>query len=110
MDKNENELFTSLLSESKLEMPFSDFEDMVMYEIEQKEISKSSISKDLKLSLIFFVLGTIFGVVISILLQQLEKPVFGINPKVLSLFFQITFAVILFTQMEAILKLFKRSN
>ena len=102
----ENEL-DALLSESTLEMPFSDFEDAVMQLIEEKAIRKSTISKELKLSRFFFITGSIFGFIISILLSQIKEPLFGVNPNVIALIFQITFATLFFTQIETYLKVKK---
>jgi flagellar biosynthesis protein FliQ len=102
----ENEL-DDLLSESTLEMPFSDFEDAVMQLIEEKAIRKRTISKELKLSRFFFITGSIFGFIISILLSQIKEPLLGMNPNVIALIFQITFATLFFTQIETYLKVRK---
>ena len=104
--ENDNELEV-LLSESTLEMPFSDFEDSVMQIIEEKSIRKSSISKELKLSRFFFITGSIFGFIISIMLSQIKEPLLGMNPNVVALIFQITFATLFFTQIETYLKVKK---
>lgn len=104
--ENDNEL-DALLSESILEMPFSDFEDAVMQIIEEKSIRKSSISKELKLSRFFFILGSVFGITISMLLLQLEEPIFNMSPNVIAFVFQITFATLFFTQIETYLKVRK---
>lgn len=97
------------MSNSKLELPFLDFEELVMVEIIEKETCQTRISKDLKLSWIFFVIESVFGITISILLPFLEKPIFGIRSEVLVVFFQISFATLLFTQIENFSKIFKKS-
>jgi len=102
----ENEL-DALLSESALEMPFSDFEDSVMQIIEENSIKKNSVSKELKLSRFFFILGSLFGITISIVLSQLETSIFNISPTVIAFVFQITFATLFFTQIETYLKVKK---
>ncbi len=109
LDKNEEELFRNLMSNSNLKLPFSDFEDMVMVEIKEKEIGQNTTSKDLKLSWMFFVIGSVFGIAISILLPLLKKPIFGIRSEVIAVIFQMTFATLLFTQIENFVKIFKKS-
>ena len=107
LNTNKEKDLDTLLSQSILEMPFSDFEDSVMQIIEEKSIRKSSISKELKLSRFFFILGSLFGITISILLSQLEEPIFNMSPKVMAFIFQITFATLFFTQIETYLKVKK---
>jgi len=107
--KDEN-FFQEMMSQSKLELPFSDFEDNVMIQIEKKIIQQSSFSKDLKLSWLFFIAGSVFGIVISLILPQMHKPIFGIEPNKLAIFFQIVFVSLLFAQIDILTKFVKRVN
>lgn len=106
--ENKDDVFIDLMAKSKLDMPFSDFEDSVMQQIEENVIQKSEISKQLRLSKFFFILGSLFGIIISILLSQIQEPIFNISPNVIALVFQITFATLFFTQIENYIKI-KRS-
>lgn len=110
MDELENKdaIFIDLMAKSKLDMPFSDFEDSVMQKIEENVIQKSEISKQLRLSKFFFIVGSLFGITISILLPQIQEPIFNISPSVIALVFQITFVTLFFTQIENYIKI-KRS-
>lgn len=109
-DNNEQEeiYFRELMSKSKIEMPFSDFEDSVMTQIEQKIVRQQGIAKDIKLSWLFFVVGTTFGFIISWILPRIPQRIFGMDPKNLAICFQILFVVLLFTQIEALLRLLKK--
>lgn len=102
---NKEDAFVDLMKSSKLEMPFSDFEDVVMQQIEESTIHKSEISKQLRLSKFFFILGSLFGIIISILLSQIQEPIFNVSPNVIALVFQITFATLFFTQIENYIKI-----
>ncbi|GGG98651.1 hypothetical protein GCM10011416_16070 [Polaribacter pacificus] len=92
--------FDKLMAKSKLDLPFTDFEDVVMQQIAEKAIQKSSTSKALKLSRFFFIVGSVFGIAISILISELQAPLLGLNSNVIALIFQITFATLFFTQIE----------
>jgi len=102
-------LFKEIVSKSKLEMPFPDFEDNVMKQIEAKRTSKSPITKDIKLSWIFFVIGSIFGIAISYLLPHMDQSLFGIKIETVTLIFQICFALLLFGQLDNLI-LFTKKN
>jgi TRAP-type C4-dicarboxylate transport system permease small subunit len=73
-------------------------------------MQQSSFTKDLKLSWIFFIAGSVFGIVISLILPQMHKPFLGIPSDKLAIFFQITFVSILLTQIDILTKLFKRQS
>ncbi len=109
INKKEEIYFRELMSKGKLEMPFSDFEDNVMTQIEQKFVHQQGIAKDIKLSWLFFAVGTTFGIVISWILPRIPQKIFGIDPKNLAICFQIIFVVLLFTQIEALLGFLKKS-
>lgn len=107
--KNTEDLyFKELMSKSKLELPFSDFEDNVMLQIENSVLHRKDVKKKLKLSWISFVAGSICGMVASFFIQQLQEPIFGIQPANLSILFQAVFAAILFTQLDTLIKFSKR--
>lgn len=100
----DDHFFKEIMAKSRLDLPFSDFEDNVMIRIENKVAHQNSFSKEIKLSWIFFIAGSIFGIIISFILPELKRPVLGISPASLTLVFQITFACLLFTQIDTLLK------
>jgi len=101
-------LFKEIVSKSKLEMPFPDFEDNVMKQIEAKRTSKLSIIKDVKLSWIFFVIGSVFGIAISCFLSHMDQTLFGIKIETVTLIFQMFFALLLFGQLENLILIAKK--
>jgi hypothetical protein len=103
-------LFKEIVSKSKLEMPFLDFEDNVMKQIEEKRISKSSIAKYIKLSWIFFNIVLFLGIVISYLLSNMDQTLFGIKIEMVTLVFQMCFALYLFSQLDNLLLIDKRKS
>jgi len=105
MDELErNDDFANMMTKSKLEMPFSNFEDTVMRHIEEETIRKKTISKQLRFSRFFFILGSVFGFIITLLLSQIKAPVLGIDQNIIALIFQILFATLFFTQIEKFFK------
>ena len=52
----------NILSKSRKEMPFNDFEDELMIEIYKERDRKRSVLKNIKLSWMFFIIGMISGI------------------------------------------------
>lgn len=107
---NEDNFFKELMSKSRLELPFSDFEDNVMLQIENKIQHQNALPKEIKLSWIFFIAGSVFGIILSFFLAQVREPIFGIQPANLTLLFQIVFASVLLTQIDTLIKFSRRFN
>ena len=105
----EENFFKEIMSKSKLELPFSDFEDNVMIQIEENILHQPAFSKDIKLSWIFFITGSVFGIAISLILPLIHESILGIQPSTLAIGFQIVFTILLFTQMDVLLKLIKKT-
>lgn len=110
IDKSEDNFFREMLSASKFEVPFPDFEDNVMMEIEKEISFRKSVSKDVKFSWISFVVGSVFGIVISLILPHLKSSIFGIAPEKLAISFQIIFTLLLFTQLETLIKFIRKTD
>lgn len=106
----DDDFFKEVMSKTRLNLPFSDFEDNVMAEIENRISHQNSLSKEVKLSWIFFTVGSVFGIILSCILIQVQEPIFGINPNNLTVIFAVVFATALFTQIDTLLKLSKRIN
>lgn len=110
IEQGEEIYFKEVMSGSKLEMPFSDFEDNVMREINSKFIRQKVIAKEIKLSWLFFIAGSVFGILISWTLQGIQQKILGIDSKNLAIGFQIVFIVVFYTQIETLLGFLKRSR
>jgi hypothetical protein len=102
--------FREIMSESKLKVPFSDFDDNVMTLIEKKFSRKASISRDLKLSWIFFIIGSVFGIIISIVLPDIHEPVLGIQIDKLTIPFQIIFTLLLISQLDNLISFYNKRS
>lgn len=109
MNEEEN-FYKAMMSQSKVELPFPDFEDNVMMQIEKEKSFQRSVSKDVKFSWISFITGSVFGIVISLLLPHLKVSIFGIQPEKLAISFQIVFTLLLFTQLETLIKFIKKTD
>jgi hypothetical protein len=99
-----------IMSKSRLEVPFPDFEDKIMGLIDNRISKKASFSRDMILSWIFFILGSAFGIVVAILIPKIQQPVLGINLEKLSIPFRIIFAFLLLSQIDRLIDYYKGYN
>ena len=104
----EDQAFYQLMQKSRLTMPFSDFEDKVMRKIHQEARHRQSVFRDIKLSTFFFITGTVFGILLTVLLPKLDSSIFGIAAHQLLLPFQLIFIFLFLTQLEALMKVVRR--
>jgi drug/metabolite transporter (DMT)-like permease len=104
----DNDPLSRIMKSSRLEMPFSDFEESVMHRIKQEAMQQQPVSHDRKLSWVFFILGTVFGLIINSLLQNGHYSVPDISSASALLFFQVLFVLVFIIQLEKNLQLAKR--
>jgi hypothetical protein len=102
-----DETFSKLMSNSKLIVPFTDFDDKVMGLIEKNALKKASISRDLKLAWVFFSIGSSFGIVITLILTSIQKAIFGIQLDNLRLPFLIIFSFLILSQLDSLIDFYK---
>jgi hypothetical protein len=107
IDLRDDIFYKEIMAKSRLDPPFSDFEDNVMNQIENEILHHNIYSKEIKLSWVFFIAGSVFGIIISLILPKLQEPIMGIQPVNLAIFFQIVFTSLLFTQIDTLMKLSK---
>ena len=100
--------FSSFMQKSKLEMPFSDFEDNTMKRIQTDLKYRTSIMRSFHVSVIFFVLGTSFGLIVNSVLSNTHGSIMGISSDKILLWFQLVFVFIVLTQSENIFRLFTK--
>lgn len=93
MQSNKDPQFKELMSKSKFEMPFPDFEDEVILQIKKQEEHKQSLSRHLKVSWLSFFAGTILGIVLTVQLFQLRVEGLGMSSTVIELMFQLVFSL-----------------
>ncbi len=98
----------SLLKESRLEMPFSDFEGKLMQQINASKKGKASIIKNLKLSWLFFLMGSIIGIAMSILVPMLPLNIAGVEMHVFKYPILVIVLFVIMWQFDSMLKLTSR--
>jgi len=106
----EDAFFKEIMSKSELDVPFPDFEDNVMGLIEKRLSKKVSITRDIKLSWIFFILGSTFGIIVIIILPKLHVSVGGITMDKLTIPFLIIFSYLVMTQLDCLIDFYKRGK
>lgn len=99
--------FAKIMKKSRLEMPFSDFEDNMMQRIQREAKNKDVISNNMRLSLIFFLLGSIFGLFVGDFLTQSTEAIFNIPKEKALLFFQLIYLLVFLNQLNSLIKLWK---
>lgn len=105
--ESEDTFLREIMSKSKLVLNLPEFDNSVMELIEMRHSKKASISRDIKLSWIFFILGAAFGIIVSIILPKIQKSVFGISLDNLSIPFLIIFSFMLMTQLDSLIFFYK---
>lgn len=100
--------FSSFMQKSKLELPFSDFEDVTMKRIQADAKYKTSIKRSFQISVVFFVLGLGFGLVVNSVLSDDNGAIMGVPSDKLLLWFQLVFIFAVLTQAENIFRLFTK--
>jgi len=111
MKETDSEMtFSRMMSKSKLEVPFPEFEDRVMGLIEKKLSRKLSINRDIKLSWLFFILGSAFGITVTVLLLRIKQPVLGMEIDKLTLPFLIIFSFLLLSHLDSLIDFYKRQK
>jgi hypothetical protein len=106
---NDNRL-KALLKDSKVEMPFSDFESKLMMRVRSERNSRRSIVRNIRLSWVFFTIGSVFGLFLNILVPNLSFKIGGFE---LQYFKYLLFAVTLFViiwQLDEMIKLTSRQK
>lgn len=93
-----------LLKQSKLEIQFPNFEDLVMDKIKAKEANRRSVWKNLKISWIFFFIGSFFGILVAQLLADIQIPFLGENSKLVLLVGEILIVFIVASHFDRLLR------
>ncbi|MBI9065353.1 MAG: hypothetical protein JEZ14_25440 [Marinilabiliaceae bacterium] len=100
----------SLLRESKLEMPFPDFEARLMETIKSDCVKRKSVLKDIRLSWLFFTIGSIFGLLATFILPALNSSILGIDIQYLQYPLMILVSVVIVWQLDAMIKITVRQK
>ncbi len=99
---------SQIMKKSQLQMPFGDFEEMVMHRIQLESNHQQILSSDRKLSFFFFILGSTLGLVVNFILERSQHIFFGVSPETILLVFQVAFVLLFLIQLENFIKLRKK--
>jgi hypothetical protein len=99
-----------IMSKGKLEVPFSDLDDKIMRSIEIRNMKRKSILRDIKISWIFFFLGSTLGIIISVILPTLQETVFGITIDKCTIPVVTIICFLLIFQLDSLLNSYKRQR
>ena len=102
LDSNEK-LFSRLMQKGKLEMPFHNFEETMMARIKLNTRKEKLIKKEKRISIFFFVLGTLFGLFSYEFITKFLHNLLNIPLATALLSFQIVFVIFLLVQLNIIL-------
>lgn len=108
--EQEEKLIRELMGKSAREMPFVDFENKLMEQINKEVNTSRSFHKDIKLSWFFFIAGTFFGLLLSILAGQINRTIFGFPAQQIILIAQVVFAILLLSQFDKLIELTRKRN
>jgi len=100
--------FEELMSKSRLNMPFSNFEDEVIFQIKKLEDHKKLLKRDLQLSWVSFVSGIILGIILTIQLLQIKVETFEIDNKNIELIAYLVFSVFVIFSLDPLIRLSKK--
>lgn len=109
-ETDSEETFSKIMSNSRLVVPFTDFDDKVMGIIETNLSKKASISRDIKLSWIFFILGSSFGIILTIFLPMIQQPVLGLHFNKLKIPILIIISFLILTQLDSLIDFYKKQK
>ena len=90
----------SLIKDSGLEIPFSDFDDKVMRRIAGESIATAGISRDRKLSLVFFMLVVLLGIALNSMVIHIPFNIPDLPQNTSVLLFQLAFVCITLIQLD----------
>jgi len=95
----------SLLHDSKVNMPFSDFEERMVLRLNKELNHDRSIWKSIRLSWFFFFIGAAFGVGGSFALPMLQSNILGIDVELVKYSFMIVILIVVMWQLDEMIKL-----
>jgi len=103
-EQAEEEFFKKIMSKSNFEMPFSNFEEEVMMQIKKQEVYQKTDTRNLTLSWLFFVAGSVFGLILSFLMPEVLSQIVKVNPNVLAQALQVIIVLWILIQLESLIE------
>jgi hypothetical protein len=105
----EEKFIQELMGKSRMKMPFTDFEEQLMQKIHKEAITSRSSGKEIKLSWFFFVVGTLFGLMLNFIVMEMNKTILGLPLQRLMLISQALFIIFLVFQFDKLIALKKNA-
>lgn len=99
-----------MIRQSKVEMPFSDFESRLMGRIVAEKSWRKSFVKNMRLSWLFFTIGSLFGIMATVLFPYFERRFFGFDLKLIQMPVLLVISFIILWQLDAMIKLNARNR
>lgn len=96
--------FKDFMQQSKLEIEFPGFEETVMEKVHAREASRRSVWRSLKISWLFFFIGTFFGILLTHLMSDFQIPLMGDNSKMIFLFIEIGIVAVIASQFDSLIR------
>lgn len=106
----EEAFFKEVMSNSKLEVPFPDLEDNVMMQIKENHVNQKIFLNNIRLSWVFFIIGSVFGFILAFALPQLQSSILGITSTQLAISLQVIIIVILLTQLDRLITITRKGE
>ncbi|MCU4176071.1 hypothetical protein [Carboxylicivirga sp. N1Y90] len=100
----EDDKLRRMMEQSKVEMPFSDFESRLMSRIASESSWKKSVGKNMRLSWLFFTIGSLFGILATILLPLIKRNFFGLDIQLIQIPILLVITFVFIWQLDAMIK------
>jgi hypothetical protein len=96
--------FKNTMQHSKLDIPFSDFEENVMEKVRKKEAIRRSVWRNLKISWIFFFIGTFLGILVTHYFTTVKISFLEENSELVLLLAEILIVIVISTQFDNLIR------
>ena len=100
----EDDQLRKMISESRIEMPFKNFEKDLMVLIKAENQRRRYIQGNIKLSWFFFGFGLVSGILITIFLSRMEELILGIDPELVVILIVFCLSAIFLLLVEKLVK------
>ncbi len=102
--QNEDAFFKHIMSKSKLELPFPDFEGTVMKQIKKHQFYNERYSRNIKMSWLCSIAGIVLGIILLVLLPRFQTLLFGIRHETIKIIFQLVFSLFVLFSLDLLIR------
>lgn len=79
MKHEEDRLYKTVIGKSRLEMPFSGLEDVVMKRIDREIAEQKAIKSYVFIAWFFFIVGALSGIIAAMIIPMFDVSLFGLE-------------------------------